>query len=127
VVQNNLADGPEKMASRKRTTICLRIDRRCSLGLVILIVSSYSSELSLSFGAVMLVTGLATVMNERMEDIHRDIALIQRRNAEIRLQYSKWFGGEGEDEDDSDRYSDHDTPTLAPSPWVRPIHSGKKL
>jgi hypothetical protein len=121
VVQNSLADGPEKMASRKRTTICLRIDRRCSLGLVILIVSSYSSELSLSFGAVMLATGLATVMNERMEDIHRDIALIQRRNAEIRLEYSMWLGGE--DEDDSDRDSDRDTPTLTPSPWVRPISS----
>jgi hypothetical protein len=116
------------MATRKRTTICLRVDRRCSLGLVILIVSSYSSELSLSFGAAMLTAGLAAVMNERMEDIHRDIALIQSRsrNAKIQLELSlKLFGGE--DEDDSDRDSDSDTPTLTPSPWVGSIHSGKQL
>jgi hypothetical protein len=108
------------MATRKRKTICLRIDRRCSLGLVILIASSYSSELTLSFGAAMLVTGLATVMNEQMEDIYRDIALIQSRNAEIQLELSFMLFG-GEDENVSE------TQTLTPSPWVRSIHSGTQL
>ena len=108
------------MATRKRTTICLKVDRRCSLGLVILIASSYSSELALSFGAAMLVTGLATVMNEQMEDIHRDIALIQIRNAEIQLELScMLFGGENE--------GFSETQTLTPSPWVRLVHSGKQL
>jgi hypothetical protein len=91
---------------------------------VILIASSYSSELSLSFGAAMLTLGLATVMKERMEDIHRDIALIQRRNAEIQLELSSMLFRD-EDEDNSDRESD--TPTFTPFPWVQPIHSGKQL
>jgi hypothetical protein len=90
---------------------------------MILGVASYSSELSLSFGAAMMATGLATVMNKRMQDNHRDFALIQKRNAEIELESFMLFGAE--DEDDS--YRDSETPTLAPSPWVGSIHSGNQL
>jgi hypothetical protein len=68
----------------------------------------------------MLVTGLATAMNEQMEDIHRDIALIQSRNAESQLELSFMLFG-GEDENVSE------TQTLTPSPWVQSIHSGTQL
>jgi hypothetical protein len=85
---------------------------------MILGVASYSSELSLTFGAAMLASGLATVMNERMQAIRRDVALIQKRNAEIELEYSMLFGDE-EDEDVSEL--DIDMLTLASSPWMGPI------
>jgi hypothetical protein len=86
---------------------------------MILGMASYSSELSLAFGAAMLATGLATVMNERMQAIHRDFAMIQKRTAQIELEYSLLFGGEEDEEDDSDL--DSNMLTLASSPWVGPI------
>jgi hypothetical protein len=76
------------------------VDRRSSLGLMILGLASYSSELSLSFGAAILAAGLATVMNERMQAIHRNFAFIQNRNADIEQEYCLLFGGE--DDSDSD-------------------------
>jgi hypothetical protein len=85
------------MIARKRETLCLRVDRRCSLGLMIVMVATYSSELSLSFGAVVLATGLMTVMDERMQAIQRDLAVIQKRTAEIELASFTLFGGEEDD------------------------------
>jgi hypothetical protein len=90
---------------------------------MILCLASYSSELSLSFGAAMLTAGLATVMNERLQAIHRDFALIRKRNAEIELGYCMLL--EGEDEDDGD--SDRNLPTLPSSPWMGSIQSGKPV
>jgi hypothetical protein len=68
-----------------RQTLCLQINRRCTLALFIFFILTYSKEISLTFGGVVMIITAGAYIPQQITSIESQVESLRRKIQELRM------------------------------------------